>query len=245
MKDIIIIFSVILLFSCSSVKKNMNYNPLSAKNNIKTLGMTGTISSTFPGFNQSLSFSLKIATKDSIRFEAYGPLSLIVGKLYSTPDYFKFYNVITNEAFEGTPSAKNLNLAMNMPLSFTDFVSFLRCEPAQPLETFSVDESYNSDNKLLFKSKHKDFVDYTLINAETNNIIQQQRKTLDGTVVLNVLYNDYQEYKGYFIAENITFNFPELNGSIIVRNSNVEINEKYEKPFNFNLPKSARIYHYD
>ena len=245
MKFFIIIFSVILLFSCSSVKKNVNYNPLTSKKDLRTLGLSGTISSTFPGFKQSVSFSLKIAGKDSVKFEAYGPLSIIVGKLFSTPDFFKFYNIITNEAFKGTPSAKNLNLAMNMPLSFADFVAFLRNEPAQNIETFSRDMSYNSETKVLFKSKQKDYVDYVLVNGETNDIIQQQRKTFDGTIILNVLYNNYEEYEGYSIAKNITFNFPELNGSIIVRNSVVKINEKYNKPFNFNLPASVKLYNFN
>jgi hypothetical protein len=245
MKYLIIIFSLLFVYSCATVKKNENYNPLTTKTEMKNLSLKGTISTSFPAMNQSFGFALKLAKKDSLRFEAFGPLSIVVGRLYAGPDFFRFYNVITSDAFEGTPSAKNLNLAMNLPLSYSDFVSFLRCEPAQDIETFTIDEGYNSDSKVLFKSEQKGFVDYVLVDKKMNYIIQQQRKIMDGTIILSVVYSDYEEYDGYYIANSIKFDFPKLSGNVLIKNNNVGINENYDKPFNFYLPSSVKVIRFD
>ncbi len=245
MKYIIIFFSLLFINSCATVKKNMNYNPLSTKSDMKNIRLKGRISTNFPNLNQSFSFALKLAKKDSIRFEAYGPLSILVGRLYARPDYFRFYNIFTSEGFEGTPSAKNFNLAMNLPLSFEDFASFLRCEPAQKIETFILDDGYNSENKLLYKSEQQGFIDYVLLDKGMNTVIQQQRKIIDGTIILNVTYSDYEEYDEYYIANTIKFGFPKLSASVTVRNSDIFINEKFDKPFIFNLPSSAKIRKFD
>lgn len=245
MKYLFILFAILIIVSCAGVKTTKDINPLTIKKGMRHLNLKGNFSTTFPGLQQSLQFSLKLAEKDSLKFEVFGPMGMIVGRLFATPNRFLFYNVITSEAFTGTPSAKNLNLAMNLPLSYSDFVSFLRCEPAQAIETFVLDSSYSSDGKVLFMSVQKGFVDYVLVRQEDNHIVQQQRKLVDGKVLLNVFYDEYNAYDGFNIASSIKFNFPKLSGTVFVNNSNVKINEEYVKPFNFAIPSSVKIRKFD
>jgi hypothetical protein len=212
---------------------------------MENLSLKGTIVTAFPNMNQSFAFTLKLANKDSLRFEAFGPFSILVGRLFAEPYFFRFYNVITADAFEGTPSAKNLNLAMNLPLSYGDFISFLRCEPAQDIETFVVDEGYTSDTKVLYKSEQKGFIDYVLVNKEMNYIVQQQRKIMDGTIILSVIYSNYEQIEEYYIANLIKFDFPKLLGTVTINNTSVIINEKYDKAFNFNLSSSVKVIRFD
>jgi len=245
MRYLAVIVVVIVIASCSAPRKAVEKTPLLQKKDMNNLSIDGTISTTFPELNQSLNFSLKAAGKDSIKVEIFGPLSLVVGRLFSTNDKFLFYNTITSEAYQGTPSAKNLKYALNLPLSYSDFVSFIRCEPAHLTETYAQDLSYISDNKFLYKSEQKGYIDYILTDANTNLIIQQQRKMMDGRVILNVLYDDYQETGNQRMPYSMTFNFPLQDGSIFIKADNIEINEKYSKPFSFNLPASIRINNFD
>lgn len=239
MKYIIITFCITLLYSCSSVKHGSDRNPLIVNNKIKTIEYEGELISMFPDLNQKLQFKLLMAQRDSISLEIYGPLSIIVGRLFAYPDYFLFYNVLQFQAFEGKPDAKNFNSVINVPLSYKDFVSYLRGEPSQSYETFILDSSYTGDNRLLYKSLQSDFVDFVLIDTKKNVILQQQRKELSSKLIISVLYQDYKMINNQNLPSYITMNYPELDGSLILKCSKIEINKSNSKSFRFNIPLSV------
>lgn len=238
MKYIIITFCITFLYSCSSFKSYTVRDPLTFNHHISNVEYQGELISIFPDLNQKMQFKLLMARRDSISLEIYGPLSIVVGKLFAYPDYFLFYNVLQFQAFEGKPDAKNFNNVINVPLSYSDFVSYLRGEPSQSNATFIFDSSYSEENKLLYKSLQGDFVDFVLIDKKQNVIVQQQRKELSGKLVINVLYNDYKVIDNQKLPSHITLSYPELDGSLILKCSSIEINKSYSKSFKFNVPSS-------
>jgi hypothetical protein len=243
MKYLSLALIVVTLISCTSTKpgKQNLSNPLIYKSKLHNIEMSGVINSTLPAAAQSAEFKIQMSDRDSGAVFIYGPFKMLLARLYSTPKYFLFYNAITYEAFEGNPTASNLSRVMNLPLSYDDFGAFIRGEVPAPPETFSQDLSYNKDGKVLFVSNSNNYSDFALVDTETGNLFQLQRKNESGKMIFNVVYSSYKDFDGINLAQKIIFNFPDLNGSITVNADNITINQPFDKPFSFNLPGKLKI----
>ena len=245
MRTIISFIIISLLLSCSTAKQSVKSVPVFSQENLKALEMTGAISTDFPELKQTFDFKIQIGGHDSVAMTVYGPFSLVIGKLYSTKDHFVFYNVLTNEVYEGTPSPKNLKLAMNLPLSFNDFISVVRCETAEPYETFKPDESYDKENKLLFKSVRNEYIDFALFNKENMMISQYQRKLKDGKIVMTIANDNFELTDGFNLPIDVFMKFPLVNGSVSIKYRDKKINPDFDKPFRFSVPSSAKMNKFD
>ena len=244
------IFFYILIFltliSCSQVKnieKNVEKSDSASDykfwdKELINLTMNGSINSTINGESLSGQFKLMIASTDSISMIIYGPLGVTVGKLFSTQKYFLYFNVLNNEAIEGTPSEDNLNKALQLPLSFSEIVRLFRSETPGDPNDFIKDNTFESNSETLFKnlSKHEK-VEFALF-SENKNLNQYQQKMKNGKLILNTYYQDYRNFNDFNLAQIIIFKFPEMNADINIRIEKYSINEKFEKPFSFSLPKS-------
>ena len=237
------LLSVLALVSCSSTKtaKQAPVNPLAYKTNLKYLEISGILNSTLPGAIQSVDFKIQIAERDSAAVYVYGPMKMLLARLYATPTYFLAMNSISYEAFEGNPTASNLSRVMNLPLSYNDLTCLVRGEVSSPPETFKQDLSYSKEGKLLFVSSNENYSDFALCSASDGILQQLQRKTTDGRMIFNVVYSSYKDYDGTKLAQKIVFNFADLNGTLTVNCDNIEVNQKQDKAFKFSLPGKLKI----
>ncbi len=243
MKYLSLALIVVTLISCTTTKsgKQNLSNPLIYKNKLQNLEISGVLNSTLPGAAQSAEFKIQLTNRDSGAVFIYGPFKMLLARLYATPDYFLFYNALSYEGFEGNPTASNLSRVMNLPLSYDDFGALIRGEVPSPPVTFIQDMSYTKDGKLLFESKNKIYSDFALIDAESGNLNQLQRKNEIGKMIFNVVYSSYKDFDGINLAQKIIFIFSDLNGSITVNAESIIVNQPFDKPFKFSLPGKLKI----
>ena len=241
MKYLVLFFSFVLIISCSSTKQagQLKINPFSNRENLKNITLTGTIQTNLPDMNQSAEFSLSIADDDSASISIYGPLGMMIGKLYATPGYFIFLNVFTAEALEGKPTMSNLKAAINIPLEYSDFIRILTAAPAQDPASYILQPG-RKDEKELYKSKQANFADFALINTSNGNIEQYQRKTADDKIIFTSVYEDYNKEQNHNLPKKIILQFPELKGSVVLEISKYDINPDFSKPFRFNIPSTVK-----
>jgi hypothetical protein len=245
MKSLLIFIISFGLIACSSARQIQKEGPVFKQVMLQNIEISGSISTDFPELKQTFDFKIQLSGHDSVAMIIYGPFSMAIGKLYSTNQHFIFYNALTNEVFEGTPSQKNLRLAMNLPLSFTDLISVLRCESAVDAETFIPDESYNKDDRILFKSLQPEFVDFALFDSKNNMITQYQRKLKDGKILMTVANSNFDKYNNINLPNNVMIKFPIVDGYLTMAYKNISVNPEFEKPFNFNVPGSAKVHIFD
>lgn len=205
---------------------------------LKNLSLEGNIQVAFPEMNNTVLFSLEAAGIDSMLLTLSGPFGITVGKLYCEKDYFMFYNVLENSLYEGTPTSSNLSEMVNLPLSYSDLVLLLRCEvPGNP-DYFRIDENYGKDGFVLLQNKSmKDYYEYVQLDEE-KLIRQYQRKTSNGSIVLNVLYKKYEKFDKANVAERMEFEFPSVNGRISIQNTSIKVNNE-TGPLKFSVPGSV------
>ena len=91
------LFVSLMITACSAPKQTTGNNILNhifhdAK--LENLVVKGSISSSFT-HGMTANYNMKIAKIDSVAMTLKFALGgILVGKLYSTPDYFQFYNII-------------------------------------------------------------------------------------------------------------------------------------------------------
>lgn len=245
MKYLFIIFFSILLISCSGTKESTREDikdKLKGRHEgIKTLGATGSVMMSFPDGSNSGRFKLSSTGADSILFEIFGPFGITVGKLYARSDYFLMLNSFNAEAYEGIPDEENLKGALNLPVSFYDFIRLFRNEtPGEPVD-FEL-HSQNSDIKdALYRNRRsRNYAEFALFSKEQNAIVQYQKQMEGEGMVLNAFYSDFADYGGYRLARKIVYRFPKQDGSITFNIDKYLVNESYSSPFVFSLPSSIK-----
>ena len=234
----------IALSSCATVKDkdDSEYGVKKFRNEaLKTIISKGEISTSFAN-GMSAGYTFKIAATDSISASFRLMLGgVMLGKLYSRPDYFKFYNVMENILFEGIPKADNLSRAIIIPISYEKFIRFLRCESPSPGENYKKVDRELKEGGILYRNDIKDgFVEYIVLNPENKTIQQYQLKNKDGETILNVKYEDYENVEGFYLANIIKFHFPEQNGNATIKVSDYKVNGSFTKPFDFTIPEGIK-----
>jgi hypothetical protein len=246
MKYRLVFFVLLITFSsCRTVQKN-NGNSLNQKfpqwkNEIKTINYSANLTASFPDVNQVVATKIKVSGVDSISLSLIGPLGINLGKLFSKPDYFIFYNTFENNVFEGNPNAENLKRVMNIPLSFFDFSRLIRCEtPGNPAD-FKMDKSDADNSRLIFKNtSNSSYIEYAVISSIDYTLIQYQRKLSDGSLILNTYYSDFENHDGVYLPNKVVFDFPDLKGNLKIDFDKIDINSNTNGSYSFEVPKGIR-----
>ncbi len=235
------LFIILIAVSCSTPKRSTavrnNLKVMPERNtDLMNITMTGTVTVDMNGQNQSGKFKMMIAGTDSVSLSIFGPFSIVVGKLYSTPLYFMFYNSFGNELIQGKPEERNLMAALNIPIAYNDLVHLTRSEtPADPAMFKFVE--IREKGSLFRNDSPKDYIEYVLLSGK--EIVQYQRKTKDGKTVLDVLYDDYEQVGDFWLPARIYFIFKQQDGKLTLNIDGYKINEKYSEPFKFNVPEGV------
>jgi hypothetical protein len=241
-KYLYIILFIPFLYACTTVPSSRQDNNtfIFARNDIKQISIKGTITSTLNNQVISADCSIKIAGIDSISITLFGPLGITAGKLYAREDYFVYYNVLTNEVFEGNPTSENLNRMIMIPLSYIDLIKSLRHEVVGESNDFKHVSDAGS-SVILFKNiASGNYADFALFDDSNKCITRYQRKSLDGKVIYNIVYSDFSDFSGHILPKKDVFTFSSSEGGINLEISKIEINKPFETGFILKIPSGIK-----
>lgn len=244
---IITALMLILVSSCTSVKEFPKYNSVAeipvSNPKLKTLTFKAVVSIDSPDGSNSVTARFSIAETDSMLVKLSGPFGISVAQMYADPKTFLFYNIFQSEVLEGRPSAINMQKAMRIPLSYSDFVRLLRAEVPSGNARYSRDES---DKQNIFSNfSNPDYDEHLTLSPDGMTIVRYQRKISGGAIIVDVSYKNYKNYNGIYLPNQMTFSFPEAETKVAIDVNNYEINKTFEKPFRFQIPKSIKRYRLD
>ncbi|MFA6570989.1 MAG: DUF4292 domain-containing protein [Bacteroidota bacterium] len=234
---------IVLLSACTATKKTISdkteANPLQWKSELKTLALSATINADYHGQSNSARIKMTIAGTDSITMTVIGPFGITLGKLYARPDYFVFYNMFNDEVIEGIASAKNLKEAAMIPLSFEQIVHLLRSESPQKPELY-VKSIQTSEGTFKYENtSNNESNDYVFLNGN-NQICRYLNNMKDGKTSMELLYADYENYSGFYLAKSLSFSFPEINGKLTIDVSDFQVNKNINQQFSFKIPDKIK-----
>ncbi|HYF02879.1 MAG TPA: DUF4292 domain-containing protein, partial [Patescibacteria group bacterium] len=138
------LFSIIPAFmaSCAGTQTQQQAKPQTPATNVEmkelpmpkhrtdiySLDMATQLTASISGSTNSANANIIIGGRDSLSMTVRGPLGIVIGKLYSNPQYFLFYNALGNEVLEGAPRAESIAKATQMALSYNDIMYLMRGE---------------------------------------------------------------------------------------------------------------------
>lgn len=243
MKKILILLSVVLFYSCSSVKEQENQisadfkklNQLTPNN----LEFSGKVEVDFDGQNISLNTDIYSASSDSVLMIMKAFMGIPAAKVYIDPKTFLAYNALENKAFYGEPTKENIAKAVRIGFSYDDMLSLLRNEP-NLLMDYKVNEAGTNSKEILyyryFKDEYIEFVKYDIAN---NYISQYQQKSTENEILLNVFFEEPKLVGKRNMPHKITALIPANEGSVKFRFDEIKSVDKFDKEFNFSIPKNV------
>lgn len=244
MKIISTILLVVILVGCSSVQKTTENKKIDTESivlinqGLDNLTVKGQV--TFKAKETQLAgnYKTELSGTDSLALTLFGPMQIAAGKLYARKDYFLFYDVFNNKAYEGTPNAQNLKSAFQIELSFDDMIKLFKGEVPYDSEFYKFDQ--NLEKGKLFKYKAPgEYVDFALVDSK-GSLVRYQRKLTDGSLALNVQYSDYEAQGEFLLPGKVVFSFPAYEAIVTFEADDYKINEQYQKPFLFSVPSDIK-----
>ncbi len=208
--------------------------------NFQNIEFRGKIYVSVTGLNFSAQFSAFLVSKDSVKMSFYGPMGVILARVFANNTYFQYYDVFNNWAVVGLADREHIFEASRIPLSFADIINLFVGLPIQPFDSLKISNEY-SNGKILFFHRDTSFVDFYLVSDEKQQILQFQRKDTTDKVVMNLLYLEYQEFSNTFFPKKYKLELPERSGYVIVEIEKINSFELDGQPFSFKIPKNVEL----
>jgi len=193
----------------------------------------------------------KLCSSDSMCITIHGPFGIFVGKLFATQTNFLFYDAFNNRAVTGTPSADNIAKTLRIPLSGEDFVHLMRGEAPTGVNdlisngfTLSSDKLIDSNNVLFVRRSELFGAEYIIFSLKENVILQFQKKSSEGKILLNVKYTNFININEITLAQTIDIQSPENGASAQMTLSGIKINRAIPL-LRFSLPKGLQTIYLD
>jgi hypothetical protein len=195
----------------------------------------------FESYTNSVIADIKVAGNDSVQMNVKGPMSVTIAKLFGNRSQFLLYSPFENAAYSGDIEQDDLKNVLNIPLSFSDFFSFVKCTPPGKISNYNLEKLDKRKDKVLYVSVNDSYKDYVLISRESSKIEQIQRKGNDGSLIINISYSDYKIVKDdYSYPSLIQVTFPKMSGKMTIENIEVSAPNKFSEPFTFSLPSGMK-----
>lgn len=239
---IFLLLSIAVEVSSSQVVGEMNF-PDSSSILPRTIQYKGKMTIIMAGLNFTAQFIARVAGEDSTAISFFGPMGVILGKVFANKDYFQYYETLHNWAVVGKSDRKNIQNASTIPLAFVDFIRLFEGKACYPKDSLVLVEN-SSNGKILFAKKDTDFIDFFLYTKDDLRLLQFQKKNSHDQIVLNILYPEYAEFHGYLLPRRYIMQVAEGKGSITVEIQEVNFDPTFDQPFSFQIPKSAEVYKY-
>ncbi len=206
-----------------------------------TIQYKGKMTIIMAGLNFTAQFVARVAGEDSASISFFGPMGIILGKIYANKVYFEYYETIHNWAVVGKSDRKNVQKASTIPLAFVDFIRLFEGKSFYPHDSLALVEN-NPDGKILLAKKDSAFIDFFLYAKDDLRLVQFQKKNSHNQIVLNILYPEYREFNGYRLPSRYIMQVTEGKGSVTIEIEEIVFNVTFEQPFSFQIPKSAEVY---
>ena len=231
--------------SINALKNAMNIRAKTLHN----LEFSADMTVNFEGMTQMGNCDAKLCSSDSMCVTIHGPFGIFVGKMFATPSNFVFYDAFNNQAVTGTPSADNIAKTLRIPLSGEDFVHLMRGEaPNETNDNISNEFTISSDrisdtNLVLFVRRSETFgAEYVLFSLKEQVILQFQKKSPEGKILLNVKYSEFKKIDDIALAQKIDIQSPENQATALMTLSGFKVNQVIPT-LRFTLPKGLQTIH--
>ncbi len=201
----------------------------------------GKIDFALSNLNFSAQFEAKIVGEDSAVMSFYGPMGVLLAKVFANKDYFQYYDVFNNWAVVGTPTREKIFEASQVPLSFLDFIRLFKGQILYPLD--SLKNSKQEGGRRLFSYVGNNFVDFFLVD-NNDRLLQFQKKSKDDKILLNIVYPEYFNSEGDAFPKRYIMQIEERKGNVSLVIDKIEYTFDTSKPFSFYIPKSVEIFEF-
>ncbi|MCX7879723.1 MAG: DUF4292 domain-containing protein [Ignavibacteria bacterium] len=205
----------------------------------------GKINIVMTGVNLSAQFVARVVGEDSATISFYGPMGVILGKVFSNNDFFIYYDVFNNWAVVGRPTREKIFKASGIPLSFLDFIRLFKGELLFPRDSLILRNEIQQENRKLFAYFSESFVDFFLVSSNDEILLQYQKKNSEGKIVLNLIYKDYFEIDSAIFPKKYYLQVSERQGYVEIEVENLKFAFEPTKPFSFEIPKSVEVFVFD
>ena len=236
----------LILAGCATVPKAqetkaVEKSTLSRNSQLKNFEMTLNLNVNMTSGSNSASAKAKVADTDSIALSLFGPFGIPVGKVYADMNQLIFLNLLTNQVLKGKPSEENMRTAIMLPMSYSDFIRLIRCEtPGNPLD-FIFERNLNDTESLYKNSSNSEFIEYAVISNSTKEIMQYQRKAIDGSMILHVFYSDYKLFDNINFSTKQLYKFPGINADLSLEVNDFKNVINFDSPFMLKIPKGMEV----
>jgi len=243
MKNILIILSFALLYSCSSVSEkkdiiNSDFRKLNSLTS-KNLEFSGKVDIDMNGQNISLNTDIYSASSDSVLMIMKAFMGIPAAKVYVDPSSFLAYNALENKAFYGEPSKENIAKAVRIGFSYDDMLSLLRNEP-NLLMDYKVNESESNSKEILYYRYFKnDYIEFVKYDVTDSYISQYQQKSTENEILLNVFFEEPKLVGKRNMPHKVTALITATEGSVKFRFEEIKSVDNFEKEFNFSIPTNV------
>lgn len=205
---------------------------------IRTLKVDGTISATGgPMAVSGLPFAAVIAAPDSMRVTMSGPLGMTAGRLYARPDHFVFVDYMQRRVLDGRPDAPDLVRTMPFPITVSDLSALIRGAVPGDVQRFA-EVSVRRDGSVLFGASTSDGMEFALVDTSANMLRQYQRKRSDGTLLLNVTFDDVRTVNDVSVAHAVDVLVDDRRQAMSFRLTTVLVNTAVAERLTPDIPPS-------
>lgn len=205
---------------------------------IRSLKVDGTLSATGGPLPVSgLPFAAVIAARDSMRVTMSGPLGMTAGRLYARPDFFVFVDYLQRRVLDGRPDAPDLVRTMPFPITVSDLSALMQGAVPGDVTRFA-EVSVRQDGSVLFGAPTADGMEFALVDTASNLLRQYQRKRSDGTLVLNVTFDDVRQVNDVPVAHAVDVLIDDRRQALSFRLTTVAVNVDVTERLTLDIPPS-------
>ncbi|MFP4528742.1 MAG: DUF4292 domain-containing protein [Candidatus Kapaibacterium sp.] len=246
----LLILMMIVLAGCKTAETEKKISKSAAlpgpKYDLEYLELDATIHSTMEGESNTIRASIHAAGRDSLRMVVYGPLGVIIGRLYADPEEFIFYSPFENRVYKGSPTAENFRKILNIDFGFADFVSILRNElPGDPTAYEPVEQEGFGEGILFRSGADEEYIQYAVISLNEQELVRYQRKDRRNELDMNVFFNKFDQIEGFRLARKIHMDFAKAASAFTLESPAITVNKAPKSVFRFAIPESANVINYD
>lgn len=165
----------------------------------RTIEIDGRLTTTGKQSFSGMPFSVVMDSSQTYLLTMGGPFGITAAKMMATDTSFVMVNYLQQEVWDGDPRSPSLIAASHLPLPAADLMKLMRGRLPGPAQRFVRVAPKRDDGSVLFIHRDSTSIEYVLIDTVTNTLRQYQRKDMEGTLLLDVAFQDVRETDGHFI----------------------------------------------
>ena len=210
---------------------------------IKNFEGVGTFDIESEQFNNGATFQVIMQKPDSIYFAVLGPFGIELAQAMVTKDFYTFYDVIHNTAYEGKVNDDVLRNIFKINLSFSDlldaFIGSVNLTPNLYKEptNFAIE---GNNYVLTYLNKEKQLTWVYKVDIRQLGIRQFTLKSQDNEINIEGDYSDFKIIENVAIPFTIEITNNTKNQKLKINYKDIVVNDRGLK-VNFEVPDDAEI----